>query len=39
VYGPSPFMAKIMHVFISMDKMMGKDFESGLASLKAVAEK
>jgi hypothetical protein len=39
MYGSSPFMAKIMHVFISMDKMMGKDFETGLANLKAVAEK
>jgi hypothetical protein len=38
-YGPSPFMAKIMHVFISMDKMMGKDFETGLTNLKAIAEK
>jgi hypothetical protein len=39
VYGASPFMAKIMHVFISMDRLMGKDFETGLANLKAVAEK
>ena len=39
VYGPSPFMARIMHVFISMDKLMGKDFEAGLANLKAIAEK
>jgi len=39
MFGNSPFMAKIMHVFISMDKMMGKDFETGLTNLKAVAEK
>ena len=39
MYGHSAFMMKVMHVFISMDKMMGKDFESGLASLKAVAER
>ena len=32
-------MAKAMHVFVSMDKLMGKDFESGLANLKAVAER
>ena len=37
--GPSPFMMKVMHVFINMDKMLGKDFEAGLANLKAVAER
>ena len=36
--GPSPYLAKIMHVFINMDRMVGKDFEAGLANLKAVAE-
>ena len=39
VYGPSPFMMKIMHVFMNMDQMMGKDFETGLASLKTVSER
>jgi Polyketide cyclase / dehydrase and lipid transport len=38
MHGPLPFMAKVMHVFVNMDKMLGKDFESGLASLKAIAE-
>jgi len=28
-----------MTVFVSMDKMVGKDFEAGLANLKAAAEK
>ena len=37
--GPTPYFAKIIHVFINMDKMVGKDFEAGLANLKAVAEK
>lgn len=37
--GPVPYFAKIIHVFIDMDKMVGKDFEAGLASLKANAEK
>jgi hypothetical protein len=37
--GPSPFMMKVMHVFINMDKMLGKDFETGLANLKAVVER
>ena len=36
--GPSPYMMKLMHVFINMDRMVGKDFEVGLANLKAVAE-
>ncbi len=37
--GPVPFIGKVMHVFIDMDNMIGKDFETGLASLKAIAEK
>ena len=37
--GPTPYFAKIFHVFMDMDKMVGKDFEAGLANLKAVAEK
>jgi hypothetical protein len=39
MHGPSAFMMKVMHVFISMDKMMEKDFEEGLANLKAVVER
>jgi carbon monoxide dehydrogenase subunit G len=37
--GDTPYFAKIIHVFINMDSMVGKDFESGLAKLKAAAEK
>ena len=37
--GPTPYFAKIVHVFVDMDSMVGKDFESGLANLKAAAEK
>ena len=37
--GPAPFMSKVMQVFVNMDRMIGKDFEAGLASLKAAAEK
>jgi hypothetical protein len=37
--GDTPYFAKIIHVFIDMDNMVGKDFETGLASLKAAAEK
>lgn len=39
MHGPSRFMGKIMHVFINMDRMVGKDFEIGLANLKRLAEK
>ncbi len=37
--GPTPYIMKIMKLFINTDKMLGKDFESGLNSLKLVAEK
>ncbi len=37
--GPVPYFAKVMGIFASMDSMIGKDFEKGLANLKAVAEK
>ena len=37
--GPAPFVSKLMGVFVDMDKMIGKDFETGLANLKAAAEK
>jgi hypothetical protein len=36
--GASPFIAKIMGLFFSMDKMLGRDFEAGLADLKKVSE-
>lgn len=37
--GPVPYFAKIMHVFMNVDRMVGGDFETGLANMKAVAEK
>lgn len=37
--GPAPFVSKLMSVFVSMDSMIGKDFEAGLAQLKLAAEK
>jgi len=37
--GPSPFVSKLMGVYVDMDKMIGKDFEAGLANLKAAAER
>jgi uncharacterized protein YndB with AHSA1/START domain len=39
MYGPSAYIAKVIGVFASMDKMIGKEFENGLANMKAVAEK
>ena len=36
--GKMGFMEKAMGVFMSMDDMIGKDFEKGLAQLKATAE-
>lgn len=37
--GESSYISKLMQVFVSMDRMVGKDFESGLATLKATAER
>jgi len=37
--GDTPYFFKIVHVFVDMDRMVGKDFEAGLANLKAAAEK
>lgn len=39
MHGPVPYLAKIIHLFIDMDLMVGGEFEAGLASLKAIAEK
>jgi uncharacterized protein YndB with AHSA1/START domain len=39
MYGPSPFISKLMGLFFSMDKMVGGKYEEGLASLKTIAEK
>jgi hypothetical protein len=37
--GPLNLMMKVMHMFMDMDSMVGKDFEKGLASLKATVER
>ena len=39
MFGPNIFMAKLMSTVINTDKIVGKDFEKGLAALKAAAEK
>jgi hypothetical protein len=37
--GPAPFISKLMQVFMNLDHMVGKDFETGLANLKKLTEK
>jgi uncharacterized protein YndB with AHSA1/START domain len=39
MHGPAPFLHRVMQVFMDFDKMIGKDFETGLANLKSLAEK
>ncbi|WP_317205679.1 SRPBCC family protein [Janthinobacterium sp.] len=39
MHGPSPFLAKLTGLFSSMERSVGKDFEAGLANMKAAAEK
>ena len=39
MHGPVPYISKIIHMFVDIDRMVGGDFEAGLASLKAIAEK
>jgi uncharacterized protein YndB with AHSA1/START domain len=37
--GPKTFMTRLMGIFMSMDKMVGRDFEKGLANLSDAAQK
>ena len=39
MHGPARFISKLMQVFMSFDKMIGKDFEAGLSNLKKLTEK
>ena len=39
MHGPANYLSKVMGLFFDMDKMIGRDFEAGLANLKALAEK
>lgn len=38
MHGPQPYFGKLMSLFFNVDKMVGQDFEKGLAQLKAVVE-
>ncbi len=37
--GPLNLMMKVMHMFMNMDGMVGKDFEKGLTNLKSIVER
>ncbi len=37
--GPLNLFMKVMHLFMDMDGMVGKDFDKGLAKIKALVEK
>jgi uncharacterized protein YndB with AHSA1/START domain len=39
MHGRQPYMAKVMSIFLNCDKMVGGQFEEGLANLKTLAEK
>jgi hypothetical protein len=39
IYGPNLFIGKVMSLVCNMDKMIGKEFETGLANLKTLTEK
>ncbi len=38
MFGPSPYLSRLMGVVVNMDTLIGKDFEAGLANLRALAE-
>lgn len=39
MHGQQPYIGKVMSIFMDCDKMIGKDFEAGLANLKALTER
>lgn len=39
IFGPMPYISKVMSTFFSMDRMIGDKFEQSLAALKALAER
>ena len=36
--GPSPYVSKLMGLFLDFDEMIGRDFAAGLVNLKRLAE-
>lgn len=39
MHGPVPLIGKVLHMVMDMDKMVGTDFATGLANIKAAVEK
>lgn len=39
MHGKTPYLAKIFHVFMDMDRMVGGQFEAGLLNLKTISER
>jgi hypothetical protein len=39
MFGRSPFAAKVFGLVFNMDATLGKQFDTGLANLKAIAER
>jgi uncharacterized protein YndB with AHSA1/START domain len=39
IYGPNLFLGKVMSLVCNMDRMIGKEFETGLANLRRLTEK
>jgi hypothetical protein len=39
MHGPSPYLGKVIGLVFNMDSVIGRDFEAGLANLKARAER
>ena len=38
MYGHNDFVGRAVGLFVNMDKVLGEEFEKGLASVKSVAE-
>lgn len=38
MFGPSPYISKLMGLVFNLDKMIGKDFEAGLQNMRAVTQ-
>jgi Polyketide cyclase / dehydrase and lipid transport len=38
IQGPMPYISKVLSLFCDMEAMIGKEFENGLADLKAIVE-
>lgn len=38
MFGSSPFISKLMGLLMNLDKMIGKDFEKGLANMQAAVK-